>query len=103
MIDTAVTLIAAVNSLHENGIKNVISNSGTALTERQMSTIWKFFSNPVICLDGDQSGQNAALRIAQRLFPIINDENKIYFSAILLNSILVFPLRYSSSFFELKN
>ena len=44
--------------------------------------IWKFFSNPIICLDGDQSGQNAAIRIAERLFPLINEENKIYFSIL---------------------
>ncbi len=69
-----------VVSLYSFGIKNVISNSGTALTERQINLIWKFFSNPILCLDGDQSGQNAALRIAEKLFPIINDENKIYFS-----------------------
>ncbi len=69
-----------VVSVYSSGIRNVISNSGTALTERQISLIWKFFSNPIICLDGDQSGQNAALRIAERLFPLINDENKIYFS-----------------------
>ena len=42
--------------------------------------IWKFFSNPIICLDGDQSGQKAALRIAEKLFPFINETNKIYFS-----------------------
>ena len=42
--------------------------------------IWKFFSNPIICLDGDESGQKAALRIAEKLFPLLNDKNKIYFS-----------------------
>ena len=61
-------------------LKNVISNSGTALTERQINLIWKFFSDPIICLDGDQSGQNAALRIAEKLLPFINENNKIYFS-----------------------
>jgi len=69
-----------VVSLYSSGIKNVIANSGTALTERQIDIIWKFFSNPVICLDGDLSGQNAALRIAEKLFPLISEENKIYFS-----------------------
>ena len=69
-----------VVSLYSSGIKNVIANSGTALTERQIDIIWKFFSNPIICLDGDSSGQKAALRIAEKLFPLINDENKIYFS-----------------------
>jgi len=69
-----------VVSLYSSGIKNVIANSGTALTDRQIDVIWKFFSNPIICLDGDQSGQNAALRIAEKLLPLINEENKIYFS-----------------------
>ena len=69
-----------VVSLYSSGIKNVIANSGTALTDRQIEIIWKFFSNPIICLDGDQSGQKAALRIAEKLFPLINDQNKIYFS-----------------------
>jgi DNA primase len=69
-----------VVSLHSAGIKNVISNSGTALTEIQIELIWKFFSNPIICLDGDKSGQNAATRIAEKLISLINENNKIYFS-----------------------
>ncbi len=69
-----------VVSVYSTGIKNVIANSGTALTDRQINIIWKFFSNPTICLDGDQSGQNAALRIAEKLFPLINEDNKIFFS-----------------------
>jgi DNA primase len=71
-----------VVSVYSTGIKNVIANSGTALTDRQINIIWKFFSNPIICLDGDQSGQNAASRIAEKLFPLINEENKIFFSII---------------------
>ena len=69
-----------VISVYSSGVKNVIANSGTALTERQINLIWKFFSNPIICLDGDDSGQIAALRIAEKLFPLINDKKKIYFS-----------------------
>ncbi len=69
-----------VVSVYSSGVKNVIANSGTALTERQIDTIWKFFSNPILCLDGDQSGQNAAIRIAEKLFPFINENNKIFFS-----------------------
>ena len=69
-----------VLNVYASGIKNVIANSGTALTEKQISLIWKFFSNPIICLDGDESGQKAALRIAEKLFPFITEKNKIYFS-----------------------
>jgi len=69
-----------VVSLYSKGIENVISNSGTALTESQIDLIWRFFSEPIICLDGDESGQKAALRIAEKLFYLINENNKIYFS-----------------------
>ncbi len=71
-----------VVSVYASGIKNVIANSGTALTDRQISLIWKFFDNPIICLDGDESGQKAAYRIAEKLFPLINEKNKIYFSVM---------------------
>ena len=69
-----------VVSLYAAGVKNTISNSGTALTDMQIELIWKFFSSPIICLDGDQSGQSAALRIAEKLLPLINENNKISFS-----------------------
>ena len=71
-----------VVSLHLAGVKNIISNSGTALTENQIDLIWKFFHNPIVCLDGDQSGQIAALRIAEKLLPLINESNKIFFSIL---------------------
>ena len=71
-----------VVSLHSAGIKNVVSNSGTALTENQIELIWKFYSKPILCLDGDESGQRAALRIAEKLFPLIKEDNKIYFSIL---------------------
>ena len=75
-----------VVSVYSAGIKNVIANSGTALTERQITLIWKFFTNPIICLDGDESGQKAAYRIAEKLFPLINEENKVHFSIMPNNS-----------------
>ena len=52
---------------------------GTALTERQLDLIWRFFKNPIICLDGDSSGQKAALRAAERLFPLMKADSNIYF------------------------
>jgi len=68
-----------VISIYSSGIKNVVSNSGIALTENQINLIWKFFSNPIVCLDGDSSGQKAALRIAENLLQFIKENNKISF------------------------
>ena len=57
-----------VVSVYASGIKNVIANSGTALTERQINLIWKFFSNPIICLDGDESGQKVHQELLKGYF-----------------------------------
>ena len=71
-----------VLALYSNNIKNVVSNSGTALTEKQIEIIWRYFSNPIISMDGDMSGQKAALRIAERLIPFITENNKLFFSIL---------------------
>ena len=68
-----------VINLHKFGIQNVVANLGTAMTERQLDLIWKFFKHPIICLDGDVSGQKAAVRAAERLFPLMKAEFNIYF------------------------
>ena len=71
-----------VISIYSAGIKNVVSNSGIALTENQINLIWRFFSKPIICLDGDTSGQKAALRIAENLLQFIKDDKKISFVSL---------------------
>ena len=68
-----------VINLHKFGIQNVVANLGTAMTERQLDLVWKFFKNPIICLDGDDSGKRAALRAAERLFPLMKADLNIYF------------------------
>jgi DNA primase len=68
-----------VINLHKFGITNVVANLGTAMTERQLDLIWRFFKNPIICLDGDISGRKAALRAAERLFPLMKPEYNIHF------------------------
>ena len=71
-----------VISIYSSGVKNVVSNSGIALTENQMNLIWKFFSKQIICLDGDCSGQKAALRIAENLIQFIQENNRIAFVSL---------------------
>jgi DNA primase len=68
-----------VVNLHKFGIKNVVANLGTAMTERQLDLIWKFFKKPIICLDGDSSGKKAAVRAAEKLFPLMKPDHNIYF------------------------
>ncbi|AWU44868.1 DNA primase [Blattabacterium punctulatus] len=53
---------ADVLSLHQSGIKNVVSSSGTSLTIDQILLIKKFTRNIVLFYDGDRSGIQASLR-----------------------------------------
>ena len=68
-----------VVNLHKFKIENVVANLGTAMTERQMDLIWKFFKKPIICLDGDVSGKRAAVRAAERIFPLMKSDHNVYF------------------------
>tara|TARA_B100001123_G_scaffold394098_1_gene474617 strand:+ start:538 stop:2325 length:1788 start_codon:yes stop_codon:yes gene_type:complete len=68
-----------VVNLHKFGIKNTVANLGTAMTERQIDLIWRFFKKPIVCLDGDVSGKKAAIRAAERLFPLMRQDHNIYF------------------------
>lgn len=51
-----------VLSLYQNGLKNVVASSGTSLTTDQVRLIKRFTENVRVIYDGDQAGQNAALR-----------------------------------------
>ena len=68
-----------VVNLHKFNIQNVVANLGTAMTERQIDLIWRFFKNPIICLDGDNSGKKAAIRAAERLFPLMKPNFNLFF------------------------
>lgn len=51
-----------VISLHQGGVENVVSSSGTSLTEGQLRLIAQLTKNLTILYDGDAAGVNAALR-----------------------------------------
>ncbi|MGV8962376.1 MAG: DNA primase [Candidatus Saccharimonadaceae bacterium] len=51
-----------VLSMHQAGIENVVSSSGTALTNGQIRLIRRFTENMTVLYDGDAAGITAALR-----------------------------------------
>lgn len=48
--------------LHQNGIRNVVASSGTALTVEQVRLIRRFTKNVLMIYDGDIAGVKAAMR-----------------------------------------
>lgn len=51
-----------VIQMHQAGIENVVSSSGTALTEDQIKLIKRFSSNITVIYDGDSAGIKASMR-----------------------------------------
>ena len=51
-----------VIAMHQAGIENVVANSGTALSNHQISILHRFTSNIILLYDGDEAGIHAALR-----------------------------------------
>lgn len=53
---------ADVIAMHQTGVENVVSSSGTSLTTGQIKLISRFTKNVVILYDGDAAGIKASLR-----------------------------------------
>ncbi len=51
-----------VIAMHQSGIENVVANSGTALSERQIYLLKRFTQNITLLYDGDEAGIHAAMR-----------------------------------------
>lgn len=51
-----------VISMHQSGIENVVSSSGTSLTPGQIRLIHRFTENVTVIYDGDPAGIKASLR-----------------------------------------
>ncbi len=51
-----------VIQMHQSGIENVVSSSGTALTSDQIRLVNRLTKNITVLFDGDAAGQRAAIR-----------------------------------------
>lgn len=51
-----------VISMHQAGVENVVSSSGTSLTVEQVQLLHRFTRNITVIYDGDAAGQKASLR-----------------------------------------
>jgi DNA primase len=74
-----------VIACHQAGFKGTVAPLGTALTEDQISMLWKMIpldeKTPVLCFDGDEAGYRAAYRSVERILPLLkpNQSLKIAF------------------------
>ena len=68
-----------VIALAKAGIVESVAPLGTALTESQMHELWKMAPEPLLCFDGDDAGQRAAWRAAERALPLLEPGRSLRF------------------------
>ena len=82
-------------SLYQAGFKNVVATLGTAMTESHLNLIWRYFNDPIVCFDGDRSGQNAAHKISEKLIAYMKPNYSLSF--------LILPNGFDPDSFVRKN
>ncbi len=60
-----------VIALVQAGIAHAVAPLGTAITADQLQLLWTLAPEPVVALDGDAAGQNAARRLVDLALPLI--------------------------------
>src|SRR6201995_3770559 len=55
---------------------------GTALTENQLTLLWKMADEPILCFDGDKAGQKAAWRGADLALPHLKPHKSLRFATL---------------------
>jgi DNA primase len=65
VVEGYVDVIAMVGA----GYGASVAPLGTALTENQLTLLWKMADEPILCFDGDRAGQKAAWRAADLALP----------------------------------
>ena len=68
-----------VIALAQANFKASVAPLGTAITKDQLALIWRISPNPVIALDGDRAGTNAAYRLIDVALPLIETGKTIKF------------------------
>ena len=66
-----------VIALAEAGIAEAVAPLGTALTEQQIELLWRQVERPILCFDGDNAGQRAAMRAVARALPLLRPAHSL--------------------------
>ena len=78
VVEGYVDVIAMVSA----GFEAAVAPLGTALTEDQLSLLWKMSDEPVLCFDGDSAGRNAAYRAVDIALPRLQPGKSLKFALL---------------------
>src|SRR5258705_8209213 len=78
VVEGYVDVIAMVTA----GFGGAVAPLGTALTENQLTLLWKMADEPILCFDGDRAGQKAAYRAADLALPALLPGKSLRFALL---------------------
>ncbi len=71
-----------VIALGQAGFDAAVAPLGTALTEEQLTELWRLSPAPVLCFDGDAAGARAAARAAELALPMLAPDQTLRLIAL---------------------
>lgn len=71
-----------VIALGQAGFDTAVAPLGTALTEEQLTELWRLSPAPVLCFDGDAAGARAAARAAELALPMLAPDRTLRLIAL---------------------
>ncbi|MFQ5984733.1 MAG: DNA primase, partial [Alphaproteobacteria bacterium] len=71
-----------VLALHRAGFRNAVAPLGTALSETQMTVLWRLAPEPILCFDGDAAGRRAAWAAAERALTVLRPGRSLRFATL---------------------
>ncbi len=82
--DTVIAVEGYVDviSLSIAGFPNTVAPLGTALTEDQLTLLWRMADEPILCFDGDKAGRRAAYRALELALPNLSAGKSLRFAIL---------------------
>jgi DNA primase len=71
-----------VIALSEAGFRATVAPLGTAITADQLQLLWRIHPEPIVALDGDKAGLNAALRLIDLALPLLEGGRSLRFAIL---------------------
>lgn len=71
-----------VIALVQAGFPAAVAPLGTAITEDQITELWRLAPEPVLCLDGDAAGRRAGYRAAERALALLRPGKSLRFALL---------------------
>jgi len=68
-----------VIALSQAGLAHAVAPLGTAITDNQLQMLWRICPEPVIALDGDRAGIDAAIRLIDVALPMLDPGRALRF------------------------